>query len=247
MPLRLALVLLAIAIAAPMPAQRTVPPQARRQVVDAALAPTVQALREALADLARVDRELRPSEGESTLRAADDALLERRSIARARIAAGIDSLLAAGANGRRAIRMLAADWPGADQVRRAEVRAAFRAADALDALASVTRLAEEAPRDTQLLGWRADALDALKRPAEALRARQARFEIAPEDPVAWRALLSAHEAAGSLPKLRESLSRLRLLHPDSRAVWEHEVEILHRLGRSEEAAKVSSDSAWRRP
>jgi hypothetical protein len=43
------------------------------------------------------------------------------------------------------------------------------------------------------------------------------------------------------------VGRLRLLHPDSRVVWEREVEILHRLGRRDEAAKVSSDSTWRRP
>lgn len=241
---RLLLVAMASAIAAPAPAQGGA---SRTRAVDAALAPTMQALRAALADLARADRELMPSEGESTLRSVDDALLERRSVARARVAAGLDSLLAAGANGRMAIRALALDWPGADQVRRAEVRAAFRANDAADALASVTRLAEVAPRDTQLLGWRADALDALKRPADALRARQARFEIAPEDAAAWRAVLAAHEAAGSVPRLRESLGRLRLLHPDSRVVWEREIEILHRLGRREEAAKVSSDSTWRRP
>ena len=117
------------------------------------------------------------------------------------------------------------------------MRAAFRAADATDALASVTRLGEAAPRDTQLLRWR----------AEALRTRQARFELAPDDRSGWSELLAAHEAAGSLPKLRESLGRLRLLRPDSRIVWEHEIEVLHRLGRLDEAARISSDSTWRRP
>lgn len=239
-------------VAVPVPAQgATVPrsplPEGQRVVADLALEPVVRSLRTALADLARADRELTPSEGASTLRAADDAVLERRAVARVRIARGLDSLLIAGPGGRAALRSLAADWPGADQVRRAEVRAAFRAGDASDALMSVNRLAATAPRDTQLVRWRADALELLQRPAEALRARQARFELAPEDPLAWRALLAAHLAAGSLPALRTSLSRLRLLYPESRSVWEHEIEVLHRLGRRDEAARVSMDSTWRRP
>ena len=238
MPLRRLLLLgTAIAIAVPAPAQSGAPQPARPAAIDPALASTVQSLRTALAELASADRDLMPSEGASTLRAADDAVLERRSVARARIAAGLEQLLAAGPSGRVAIRVLAADWPSADQVRRAEVRAAFRAADATDALASVTRLGEAAPRDTQLLRWR----------AEALRTRQARFELAPEDRSGWSELLAAHEAAGSLPRLRESLGRLRLLKPDSRIVWEHEIEVLHRLGRLDEAARISSDSTWRRP
>lgn len=210
--------------------------------IDPALAPTVRALRAALSAAAGADRALMPAEGLSTLRGADDAVLERRAVARARIAAGLDSLLAAGPAGRSAIRVLAADWPGADQVRRAEVRAAFRAGDSRDALASVDRLATAAPRDTQYLRWRAEALDSLKRPAEALRARQARFEIAPNDSGAWRPLLRAHEAAGSLPRLRESLGRLRLLFPDSRLVRDHEIEVLHRLGRLDEAARIAADT-----
>lgn len=248
MPLRRLLLLgTAIAIAVPAPAQSGAPRPARPVVIDPALASTVQSLRTALAELASADRDLMPSEGTSTLSAADDAVLERRSVARARIAAVLEQLLAAGPGGRAAIRLLAADWPSADQVRRAEVRAAFRANDATDALASVTRLGEAAPRDTQLLRWRAEALEALKRPAEALRTRQARFELAPDDRSGWSELLAAHEAAGSLPKLRESLGRLRLLRPDSRIVWEHEIEVLHRLGRLDEAARISSDSTWRRP
>lgn len=235
---RAALLAAALVAVAPARAQGT----SRPAEVAPALLPTVRALRTALAAVAGADRELMPAEGLSTLRGADDAVLERRAIARARIAAGLDSLLAAGTAGRSAIRALAADWPGADQVRRAEVRAALRAGDARDALASVDRLATTAPRDTQLLRWRVDALESLDRPAEALRVRQARFEIAPDDTAAWRPLLAAHEAAGTLPRLRESLSRLRLLYPDSRVVREHEIEVLHRLGRLDEATRIAADT-----
>ncbi len=219
----------------------------RAASVDSVLAPTVRHLRRVLGDLARADRELMPSDGTSTLRAADDAVLERRAIARARIDAGIDTLLASGAPGRAAIRSLAADWPGVDQVRRAEVRAALRAGDARDALHVVERLAVPAPRDTQLLSWRIEALESLRRPAEALRMRQSRFELVPNDPGAWRPLLAAHEAAGSLPQLRESLGRLRLLFPDSRIVRDHEIEVLHRLGRVEEAARIAADTSGSTP
>ena len=208
------------------------------------LAPIVATVREALIAVTRADRELLPSEGAATLRPADDEVLERRAIARAKIAAALDSLLSAGAPGRAAIRGLAKDWPAADQVRRAEVRAAFRARDAADALRVVGGLAVAAPRDTQLITWRADALDLLGRKPEALRARQARYELAPDDEGAWRALRAAHEAANSLPQLRLSLGRLRLLFPYSRPVREHEIEVLHRLGRGAEAARVAADTLW---
>ena len=129
-----------------------------------------------------------------------------------------------------------------DQVRRAEVRAAFLARDAADALQLVERMQAAAPRDTQALRWRAEALDSLARPADALRTRQARFELAPEDEDGWRALLRAHEAAGTLPRLRDSLARLRIVYPDSRAVREHEIEVLHRLGRRDEALRLMADT-----
>jgi hypothetical protein len=222
-------------------AQPTTPP------LDPAVASTVSAIRLALIAVTRADRELLPANGAATLRAADDAVMERRAIARARIAAGLDTLLAAGAPGRAAIRTLARDWPGADQVGRAEVRAAFRAKDAADALRAVGELLAATPRDTQLVTWRADALDLLGRRAESLRARQARYEMAPDDEGAWRALRIAHEAAQSLPQLRVSLGRLRLLYPESRAVREHEIEILHRLGRGAEAARIAADTLWGRP
>lgn len=229
----------AAAQAAPPSATRAT---ARVVAADPTLAPTLENLRDALSRLVQADRELMPAEGSSTLRGADDALLDRRARARMRVLAGLDTLLALGAPGRTAIRALALDWPGVDEVRRAEVRAALVAHDATDALRVVERLAVTVPRDTQFLRWRAEALDALARAPEALRARQARFELAPDDPEAWKELLRAHEAAGTLPRLRESLGRLRLLYPDSRAVREHEIEVLHRLGRRDEAARIAADT-----
>ncbi|MCL4215105.1 MAG: hypothetical protein KJZ74_14440 [Gemmatimonadales bacterium] len=246
-----ALVAHALLATAPASAQaapsRTAPPPVRAVDADPALRPTVERLREALAALAASDRELMPSEGVSSLRGADDAALDRRARARVRVMAGLDTLLASGASGRAAIQQLASEWPGIDPLRRAEVRAAIGMRDATDALRLVDRLQETAPRDTQLLRWRADALDSLSRAAESLRVRQARFELAPEEEEGWRALLQAHATAGTLPRLRESLARLRVLYPDSRAVREHEIEVLHRLGRLDEAARLSADSTWRRP
>lgn len=233
---------LACTVALAAPAQAT-----GRQASDPAVTATATGLRAALTELVRADRELMPADAESTLRPVDDDALERRAVARARIIAGLDTLLGAGVAGRTAIRRLAAEWPGVDLVRRAEIRAAFRANDAADALAVTTKFALTAPRDTQLLRWRAEALESLNRPADALRARQARFELAPEEPAGWRALLAAHEAAGSLPRLRESLSRLRLLYPDSRIVREQEIEVLHRLGRRDEAARLAADTTGMTP
>ena len=226
------------------PAQRP-QPVLRYEDLDPLVRPAVDRLRVALGEVARTDRELMPADGLGTLRAADDAVLDQRARARARVMAGLDELLAAGPRGRTAIRFLAAEWTGNDPVQRAEVRAAILAADHGDALALVDRLALTAPRDTQFLRWRADALDALGRPADALRTRQARFELAPGDEAGWEALLRAHEANGSLPRLREHLARLRLVYPASAAIREHEIEVLHRLGRRDEAARLAADTTGR--
>jgi len=242
--------LLALTVAMPARAQaasRPVQPPAVGRPTDPAVASIAADVRAGLVEMARADRDLLPSDGESTLRPAEDEALDRRARARVRVATGLESLLAAGAPGRAAIRTLATDWPDADLVRRAEIRAAFRAGDAADALASTTRMAVSAPRDTQLLGWRADALESLGRAGEALRARQARYELAPDDAEGWRALLAAHAAAGTLPRLRESLARMRLLYPTSRAVREHEIELLRRLGRADEAARLTADTTGVRP
>ncbi len=245
---RLSAGLLAFALVAAGPAEAQAASAAPRaparqpEPVDPALRGTMENLRTALAALVQADREILPAEGSSTLRGADDATLERRARARARVIAGLDTLLAQGARGRVAIRALATDWSSVDLVRRYEVRAALGAADHADALRLVDRMAVTAARDTQLIGWRVTSLEALGRNADALRAQQARFELAPDDADGWVKLLRAHERAGSLPRLRESLGRLRLLYPNSRAVREHEIEVLHRLGRTDEAARIAADT-----
>ncbi len=204
------------------------------------VAAAARAVRQHVADLQRAERELMPASGASGLRRPDDAILERRDRARAEIARDLDRLITAGPGGRAAIQRLAAELPGAELVRRAEIRAAIAADDPAAVLRLADRLRVSMPRDTQLLRWRAEAYDALGQTAEALRARQAYWELAPEDDGGWRALVHAHERAGSLARLRESVARIRILHPESRVVREQEIEILHRLGRYDEAARIAA-------
>lgn len=240
--------LAAAALVAWAPAEAQAAPRPTSiDAIDPALQGTVANLRSALTVMSQADRELMPAEGSSTLRGADEVTLERRARARAAVVAGLDTLLRLGPRGRTAIRALAADWPGADLVRRYEIRAALLAPDATEALRLAEQLGTTVPRDTEVIGWRADALDALGRAEEALRARQARFELAPEDAGHWRDLLAAHTAANSLPQLRLSLARLRLLYPHSKVLREHEVEVLHRLGRNEEAARIAADTTGGSP
>lgn len=203
-------------------------------------AASLHALRQRLVELERTERELLPASGADRLRRPDELLLARRERIRGEIARALDSLVTAGSGGRAAIRQLAREFPGADPVRRAEIQAAFQADDPAEALALTDRLRTTAPRDSQLVRWRAEACDALGRDAEALRARQALWEMAPDDGDAWRALVDAHVRAGSLPALRESVARIRLLHPESEIVQEQEIEVLHRLGRYEEAARIAA-------
>lgn len=246
--LRLLPVLLAIALVAAAPAEAQATPPRRPQPVlraelHLAVRPTVDRLREALAALAAVDRELMPAESSSTLRGADEATLDRRARARARVTAGLDTLLAAGPRGRAAIKLLATEWPGIDQVRRTEVRAAFLARATRPTRSSSSSGCRPPLRATRRRSGGAPRRSTRSaRPADALRTRQARFELAPEDEDGWRALLRAHESAGTLPRLRDSLARLHIVYPDSRAVREHEIEVLHRLGRRDEALRLMADT-----
>jgi len=216
----------------------TAPVALSAQAPDDVLA-AAQSLRRQVAELQRAERDLMPPGGASVLEPADDDALERRTHLRAEVMRNLEVLLAAGPAGRTEIQRLAVEFPSADLVRRAEIRAAFVADEPDEVLALADRMRISVPRDTQLLRWRAEAYEALGRQAEALQARQARWELAPEDGEAWRALVRAHERAGSLERLRESVARLRLLHPASTVVREQEMEILHRLGRYDEAARVA--------
>lgn len=204
------------------------------------IAATTRDLHAQIAAMQRAEREVMPAAGTTRLQRASDDVLARRDRARARIARDLDSLLAAGPAGRVAIRRAATAFPSVDLVRRAEIRAAVLAGAFGDASRLIDRLQATMPRDTQLVRWRADIDDALGRDADALRARQAYWELAPEDDGAWRALVRAHERAGSLARLRESVARLRILHPTSTIVRDEEIEVLHRLGRYDEAARVAA-------
>ena len=109
--------LLALTVAMPARAQaasRPVQPPAVGRPTDPAVASIAADVRAGLVEMARADRDLLPSDGESTLPPAEDEALDRRARARVRVATGLESLLAAGAPGRAAIRTLATDWPDAE-------------------------------------------------------------------------------------------------------------------------------------
>jgi tetratricopeptide (TPR) repeat protein len=235
---RLVTIAACAACALVMPARR-VSPQASQGDVAALEA----RLRDDVASLRRAAAELAPDAGTSRLRAPDPAVVSRHAAAEARVRADIERLLEAGGAGRAAVRRAGRAPDAHELVRRGAVRAALADGDAAAALAAVETLAGAAPRDTQLLRWRAEALDALGLAEPARAARQARWELAPEDPDAWRDLVAAHVQAGTLAQLRAGVERLRLLYPQSRVLREREIEVLHRLGRLDEAARVAADSA----
>ncbi|MEJ2185270.1 MAG: hypothetical protein P8Z36_04950 [Gemmatimonadota bacterium] len=107
------------------------------------------------------------------------------------------------------------------------------AADRYDALV------HDAPADTTLQRERAALLVRLDRTADAIAGYERVLEMRPEDPNAFHALLRLRGANGSLQALLAQVRRLRVRLPDSPVLLDHEIELLHRLGRPDEAAMLA--------
>lgn len=108
-----------------------------------------------------------------------------------------------------------------------------------DAVRLYDRLLRRTPTDVRLQRERAAVLDRTGQTREAMVAYTRTLELTPEDPEVFRALVRLHRAAGSLEQLLEQIRRLRLRLPESAVLADREIEVLHRLGRPDEAQSAA--------
>jgi predicted Zn-dependent protease len=172
---------------------------------------------------------------------ADSAALSKQAVTMGQLREVLDSMLAEGAWGRAEFEQVRSAYPGNPTLDRYEATLLLDEGQPAAALELWDRELRHLPRDSDLLRGRARALDRLNRGDEALRAWASLLDEEPEDPEAWRALLAAHTARGTLETLLGQIRRLRIMLNGSRLLGEHEIELLHRLGRLDEAAAVARD------
>ena len=103
------------------------------------------------------------------------------------------------------------------------------------------------PDDADLQRERAEALERAGRAAEAATSYARALDLEPESEPTFRSLLRLRQATGTLDALLRQVRRLRVALPDSRVLPDREIELLHRMGRLDEAAAVAQRLRERRP
>ncbi|NIP57194.1 MAG: tetratricopeptide repeat protein, partial [Gemmatimonadetes bacterium] len=109
------------------------------------------------------------------------------------------------------------------------------------ALARSRALLRRHPEAVDLHRLRARLLQRTEGPEAALSAWRQALDLEPEDGTIFRESLEAHRAAGRLEELLVQIERLRIIDDESRVLAEFHIELLHRMGRLEEAAEVARD------
>ena len=107
------------------------------------------------------------------------------------------------------------------------------------ALAMTRSLLRRHPQDVELHRDLARLVERTRSPDAALPAWRHALELEPEHEPTFRAALAAHRAADRLDALLDQVARLRTIDAESRVLAEYQIELLHRLGRLEEAAAVA--------
>lgn len=170
---------------------------------------------------------------------ADSARAMRHGAAVARLRVLLDSALHRTPWGGAELQLLRRAYPGSALLLRYE--AAWHVHEGRDslALAAYDALLRWAPDDAELLLARATVLERLRRPDDARGAYARALDARPEDGTAFDALVRLHARDSSLARLLEQVQRLRVRSPKSRLLADHEIELLHRMGRTAEAAEAA--------
>ena len=130
-------------------------------------------------------------------------------------------------------------YPGSVFLARVDVRLALANGNLERARMEVERLLRLQPGhgDTHALHGR--VLEAMGIPDRARVSYGRSFELAPDAPEAFEALVRIHRSEDSLADLLDRVRRLRAISPDSATLLGHEIELLHRLGRLDEARALT--------
>jgi tetratricopeptide (TPR) repeat protein len=178
-------------------------------------------------------------EAESPSTAVSDALYDQVAEGRRLLVALLDTVVLRTEWGADELARLRRRYPASPLFLRYEARLASQRGEHETALAVYSRLITQRPADVELHLAYASALDALGRTAEAVAAYTRAFELGPRDERVFRALVRLREEDGTLPALLAQVRRLRTLYPEVPNLAEHEIELLHRLGRLDEAGEAA--------
>jgi tetratricopeptide (TPR) repeat protein len=166
--------------------------------------------------------------------------LERRQRVADLLRATLDTIVFARPWGLDELRELRLAYPGSALIERYMGRIAEREGNDSAALVVYDAVLRRDAADPVTQAARAALLERMGRGPDAITAYTRAFDLAPEDDAVFRALQTLRQRDGSLADLLAQVRRLRVRLPRSRVLGEHEVEVLQRLGRLDEAAAVAA-------
>ncbi|MDB4906308.1 MAG: Tetratricopeptide repeat [Gemmatimonadetes bacterium] len=175
------------------------------------------------------------------------ATLDAKDKATAKMTALLDTVVFQRPWGEHELDLLKRDYPGALLLDRYAADVAEKHGRLPEAIEGYARLLRMDATDVNLQVKYAQLQMAAGNRAEAVRGFSRALELSPDSATAYGALVRLHESDGTMDDLLTRIRRLRILKPDSKVVIEHEVDLLHRLGRSREADSVAKSLAEKHP
>jgi tetratricopeptide (TPR) repeat protein len=166
--------------------------------------------------------------------------LERRRRIADLLRATLDTIVIARSWGLDELRELRLAYPGSALIEGYVGRIAEREGNDSAALRVYDAILRRDAADPVTQAARAALLTRMGRRPEAITAYSRAFDLAPEDDALFRALRALRQQDSSLAELLVQVRRLRVRAPRSRVLGDHEVEVLQRLGRLDEAATVAA-------
>jgi tetratricopeptide (TPR) repeat protein len=192
-----------------------------------------------LRSLEETERRFLQASGGARIDSATAAKLEPFAVERdfARVAAQrlLDSVAFQTTWGYGEVRALLRTYPASGLLLQAALGVASRDRLDADVLDLSEKLLRAVPREVSTHIVRGAALERAARGAEARASFVRAFELAPEDSLAFRALVRMQQKDGTLTELLDRVERIVIRLPKSRVLEERRIELLQRLGRTREA------------
>jgi tetratricopeptide (TPR) repeat protein len=142
--------------------------------------------------------------------------------------------------GRGELTQLRLAYPQSGILERYTAMIAMREGSDSAALATYDRVLRRNPGDVDAQLQRAALLQRMGRTAEAVDGYARAYDADPANDSTFVTLRTLRQQQGTLPDLLTQLRRLRARLPDSKPLALHEVEVLQRLGRLDEANKAAA-------
>ena len=145
--------------------------------------------------------------------------------------------------GPSTLTRMRAEYPGSMLLDRYDAALLVRQGNDTAALMRYSTLLRKTPQDPELHLAQGAILQRIGKPKDAIVAYERALDLDPENSEAYQSLLSMHDQSKSFDKLLGQIRRLRARRPESSVLREHEIELLHRLGRLKEAGKVAREDS----